>query len=224
MLVLARAASGKSVVLAQLAVAVAGAPSDGEDSAEQRVLPLKISLVTFARMMRQTTDEGTAAGGVGLLRRYLSEHEKLAPPRVECLARSLLHGATLLLLDGLDEATTEVEGVLHWINEMSANYPQLRVVLSSRPVEGVDSSAMGARGYRVLQVQPLTSSQVCVRRRVVCRAASLAVTSELYPPSLVERLYRCATRSASASATLPSPIASCRKSTRAVSACSRATP
>ena len=113
MLVLARAASGKSIVLAQLGVAAAGAPSDGEDSAEQSVLPLKILLVVFASMMRQTTGEGAAAGVVGLLRRYLSEHEKLAPPRVGCLVRSLSRGATLLLLDGLDEATTQTENVLH---------------------------------------------------------------------------------------------------------------
>ena len=151
-LVLARAASGKSVVLTQLGVAVAGAPSDGEDSAEQRVLPLKIPLVALASIMRQTTSEGAAGGGVGLLRRYLSEHEKFTPPRVECLARSLSHGAMLLLLDGLDEATTQVESVLRWVDEMSAAYPRLRVVLSSRPVTGVDPSAMGARGFRILLV------------------------------------------------------------------------
>ena len=192
MLVLARAASGKSVVLAQLGVAVAGAPSDGEDSVEQRVLPLKITLVTLASMMRQTTGEGAAtAAGVGLLRRYLREHEKLAPPRVECLARSLSHGALLLLLDGLDEATTQVESVLQWVDEMSAAHPRLRVVISSRPVSGVDPSAMGARGFRILHVQPLASSQVCV---CVCHVAlchSLAcargtVVPEPHPPSFVE--------------------------------------
>ena len=207
MLVLARAASGKSVVLAQLGVAVAGAPSDGEDSAEQRVLPLKIPLITLASMMRQTMGEGAAAGGVDLLRRYLSEHEKLAPPRVECLARSLSHGAMLLLLDGLDEATTQVESVLRWVDEMSAAHPRLRVVLSSRPVSGVDPSAMGARGFRVLQVQPLTSSQVCVRvcvshRVVLCRSLACArgmVVPEPHPPFFGDtRVYRCVTQSGSA--------------------------
>ena len=193
MLVLARAASGKSVVLAQLGVAVAGAPSDGEDSVEQRVLPLKIPLVALASMMRQTTGEGAAAGGVGLLRRYLSEHEKLAPPRVECLARSLSHGAMLLLLDGLDEATMQVESVLQWVDEMSAAHPRLRVVLSSRPVSGVDPSAMGARGFRILHVQPLASSQVCVCVCVchvaLCRSLACArgtVVPEPHPPSFVE--------------------------------------
>ena len=184
MLVLARAASGKSVVLAQLGVAVAGALSDGEDSAEQRVLPLKIPLVTLASMMRQTTGEGATAAGVCLLRRYLSEHEKLAPPRVECLARSLSHGAMLLLLDGLDEATTQVESVLQWVDEMSAAHPRLRVVLSSRPVSGVDPSAMGARGFRILHVQPLASSQVCVCVCVcvtsLCVVLSLAREARLF--------------------------------------------
>ena len=195
MLVLARAASGKSVVLAQLGVAMAGAPSDGEDSAEQRVLPLKIPLVALASIMRQTTSEGTAEGGVGLLRRYLSEHEKFTPPRVECLARSLSHGAMLLLLDGLDEATTQVESVLQWVDEMSAAHPRLRVVLSSRPVSGVDPSAMGARGFRILHVQALASSQVCVCVCVcvchvaLCRSLACArgtVVPEPHFPSFVE--------------------------------------
>ena len=56
---------------------------------------------------------------------------------------------------------------------MSAAYPQLRVVLSSRSVTGVDPSAMCARGYRVLQVKPLMLPQVYVR---VARCVLLART------------------------------------------------
>ena len=151
MLVLAQAASGKSVVLAQLGIAAAR----NKHSAKQPVLPLKVPLVAFGAIV-----EGTSERGAGLLRQYLSKHEKLAPRRVMCLEQALTHGALLLLLDGLDEATTQIKSVLQWVDEMTAAHPRLRVVLSSRPIAGVDQSALAPRGFRFLQVQPLTPSQV----------------------------------------------------------------
>ena len=98
----------------------------------------------------------------------MREHEKLPLARVSCLAQSLARGATLLLLGGLDEATTHIEGVLRWIDDVSSACPRLRVVVSSRPVSNVYPSAMTTRGFRVLQVQPLTTAQV--RRWVAVRA------------------------------------------------------
>ena len=161
---LAQAASGKSVVLAQLGIAAARQTG----SAAQPLLPLKVPLVAFAKMV-----EGTGEQGAGLLWQYLRERENLAPHRIACLERALTHGAVLLLLDGLDEATSQVESVLRWVDEMSAAYP-LRVVLSSRPVAGADQSALAPRGFRFLQVQPLTPSQVrrLLGRRVVPHRSS----------------------------------------------------
>ena len=134
------------------------------------MLPLKIPLVAFGALMGGTSERGT-----GLLRQYLSEHEHLAPRRVACLERALTHGAVVLLLDGLDEATTQIETVLRWVDEMTAAHPRLRVVLSSRPVAGVDQSALASRGFRFLRVEPMAPSQV--RRSHGCRVAPRGLSS-----------------------------------------------
>ena len=165
LLVSAQAASGKSVALAQLSIAAARQTG----SAKQPVLPLKIPLVAFGAMIGETSERGT-----GLLWQYLSERENLAPSRVACLERALTHGAMMLLLDGLDEATTQIETVLQWLDEITAAHPRLRVVMSSRPVAGVDQSALASRGFRFLQVEPLAPSQVrrSLRRWIAPRLLS----------------------------------------------------
>ena len=167
------------------------------------MLPLKIPLVALGAMM-----EGTSERGAGLLRRYLSERENLAPRRVECLEQALTHGAIMILLDGLDEATTQIASVLDWIDDMTAAHPRLRVALSSRPVAGVDRSALASRGFRFLQVQPLTPSQVrwslsscrvIPRLLVVVLAHNTMISPPALPPARLfdgdslERRCRCAT-------------------------------
>ena len=162
--IVAQAATGKSMVLSQFGLAVVRTQLQRNDraSVDHCVLPLKIPLVTLAGMMRsQPLAEDEAAGGLGVvMRQYLFEFEKLTPSRVDCLERMLTRGAVLLLLDGLDEATDQIERVLCWVDEMLAAYPRLRVVLSSRPVRGVDQGSLESRGFRILQLEPLTALQV----------------------------------------------------------------
>ena len=155
---------GKSVVLAQLGAAVTRAQlrGDGLGEQDQRLVPIKIPLVVLADFMLRNKLRGVAAGAQSF-RQYLREHEKLTPSRVEFLQHVFKHGNLLLLLDGLDEATTQVENVLCWIDEIMKTYPRLRVVLSSRSVSGVDQTALESRGFRILSIQPLTPSQVRVR-------------------------------------------------------------
>lgn len=161
MVVLGDPGSGKTTLLRWLAV-VAASGSAGLEAdlgvAEQR-LPLPVSVGRLAEVRR-----GLGATGVSVpaaLARYFhdrSVHEDEAALR-DFLARELERGSCLVLLDGLDEVSSEDRwSTLQWLEAFAAQYPQNRFLVSSRVVGYTGFQLPGEMAEVVLR--PFTEEQV----------------------------------------------------------------
>ena len=74
----------------------------------------------------------------------------------EQLEKSLKYGEIVLLLDGLDEIKTElVNGYKNELDKFIDNYPNTRIIMSSRPFEDF----VEFRTFAVLELQPFTKDQ-----------------------------------------------------------------
>jgi hypothetical protein len=90
--------------------------------------------------------------------------------------RQLESGHVLLLIDGVDEVITgERPRVKRWLSELLAAYPNLRVVVTTRPAAATETW-LANEGFASASVEPMTTSDIevfCARWHDAVREASI---------------------------------------------------
>ncbi|GIF00662.1 NACHT domain-containing protein [Paractinoplanes rishiriensis] len=118
------AGSGKTTLLRWLALKCARGEHDGALAAWNRTLPIMVELRRFAERDLPGPSEYLS----GLSRSLI---ERLSGPWVHELLRT---GRAVLLIDGVDEFPADRRPELHaWIADLAHDYPQARMVVTSRP-------------------------------------------------------------------------------------------
>jgi HEAT repeat protein len=165
--------AGKSTLLKRLAHDSADAYQRGQDSR----LPILVTAIRLGAMARQYSSESLAEL-VGRVQEEETRTEALRPTIRSTISNALANGQSLLLLDGLDEATTaEQTAVLALLEQIGGNW----AILASRPAAYRGQPA----GWQVADLLPLGATQ---RRELVLQVFRLERQSDEPPPS-EETLY-----------------------------------
>jgi predicted nucleotidyltransferase/transcriptional regulator with XRE-family HTH domain len=148
-LVLGDPGSGKTTLLRNVAMSLAGDPS------EQAKIPLLVRVAECLQAKEQDQDLDLVSFIASRVRR-----DKLPDPEKE-LRQALAQGACVVLLDGLDEATdgkqqSRINGCL---KQFIRKYPKNQYVLSSRKV-GFDSQPWKEDGFEEFEIAPWREDQI----------------------------------------------------------------
>jgi HEAT repeat protein len=168
LVVLGDVGAGKSTLLKRLAHDTALAYQRGHDSR----LPILVTATRLGQMARRYPDE-TLAEVVGRLQEDDTRIESLKLTIRSTISNVLTRGQTLLLIDGLDEASaTEQAAAVALLGQLGAN----RALLASRPSAYHSQLA----GWPVADLQPLGAEQ---RHDLIVEVFRLERQQDEQPPS-----------------------------------------
>ncbi|MEV0072690.1 NACHT domain-containing protein [Amycolatopsis sp. NPDC050768] len=146
------AGAGKSTLLRWLAVNAARSAFTDQLAGWNGCVPFLVKLRDFA--------DGQLPRGDELLTQPSSPPWGPAPR--EWVHRRLESGEALLLVDGVDElVATRRAAVRTWLRDLLAGYPDIRVVVTSRPT-AVTSKWLLAEGFRSVVLEPMSAADVLV--------------------------------------------------------------
>ncbi|MEW2506742.1 NACHT domain-containing protein [Amycolatopsis sp. NPDC047767] len=146
------AGAGKSTLLRWLAVNAARSAFTDQLAGWNGCVPFLVKLRDFA--------DGPLPRGDELLTQPSSPPWGPAPR--EWVHRRLKSGEALVLVDGVDElVATRRPAVRTWLRDLLAGYPDIRVVVTSRPT-AVTSKWLLAEGFRSVVLEPMSAADVQV--------------------------------------------------------------
>ncbi|MFF4597957.1 NACHT domain-containing protein [Amycolatopsis sp. NPDC001319] len=146
------AGAGKSTLLRWLAVNAARSAFTDQLTGWNGCVPFLVKLRDFA--------DGPLPRGDELLTQPSSPPWGPAPR--EWVHRRLESGEALVLVDGVDElVATRRAAVRTWLRDLLAGYPDIRVVVTSRPT-AVTSKWLLAEGFRSVVLEPMSAADVQV--------------------------------------------------------------
>ncbi|WP_432853255.1 NACHT domain-containing protein [Amycolatopsis sp. CA-161197] len=146
------AGAGKSTLLRWLAVNAARSAFTDQLAGWNGCVPFLVKLRDFA--------DGPLPRGDELLTQPSSPPWGPAPR--EWVHRRLESGEALVLVDGVDElVATRRAAVRTWLRDLLAGYPDIRVVVTSRPT-AVTSKWLLAEGFRSVVLEPMSAADVQV--------------------------------------------------------------
>ncbi|WP_263251345.1 NACHT domain-containing protein [Saccharopolyspora rosea] len=149
-LVRGEAGSGKSTLLRWIAVQAARENFTGELADLNGTIPILVKLRSYADDPLPNP-EGFLADPQG---------PTLGPVPEGWTHRQLLAGRVLLLVDGVDElAEAKRRQVRDWLDKLLRNYPDTRIVVTSRPA-AASTKWLAAEGFRTVDLEPMTASDV----------------------------------------------------------------
>jgi hypothetical protein len=179
------AGSGKTTLLQSLAVRCATASFSAEMSQWNDLIPFFIRLRALGASPLPSPEN----------------FPRLVAPSIAgtmpdgCVHRQLQKGRALLLIDGLDEITSEKrDGARNWIRELVGSYPDCRVIVTSRPAV-VSESWLKSNDFSHMDLMPMSPDDVnsfidhwhdAVQKEEI-DIARKEVVSKL-PPKLKERI------------------------------------
>ncbi|KYF61383.1 NACHT domain-containing protein [Sorangium cellulosum] len=160
LLIVGEPGSGKSTLLAYLATRAArgelATSAPGRD-------PASIPFLVPVRALQQATASP-------------EEIARAAGAEAWFVEAALRRGRALLLVDGLDEARTQVAGkVLPGLTAMLEDHPATSVVVTTRPAAAPDQEETAPRGFARARLLPMTRDEVGVFIDRWCLAAELSL-------------------------------------------------
>jgi hypothetical protein len=165
------AGAGKSTLLRWLAVNAGHCTFSDRLADWNGCVPFLVKLRDFA--------DGPLPRGDELLTQPSSPHCGPAPR--EWVHRQFESGRALLLVDGVDELVATRRGTVRtWLRELLAGYPDLRVVVTSRPT-AVTSKWLLAEGFRSVILEPMSAADV----QVFLRRWHAALLDSMSAPELL---------------------------------------
>lgn len=179
------AGSGKTTLLQSLAVRCATASYDGEMEPWNELIPFFIRLRALTGPNLPTPEElpGLVASIIAGTMPAGWVHQQLQA------------GRGLILIDGLDEVSTDRrDSTRNWISSILGEYPLSRVVVTSRPT-AIPDGWLSQKGFRQLELLPMSPDDVAVFidhwHEAVANEeqnADRRSTVKLLSPSLKERI------------------------------------
>jgi NACHT conflict system protein/NACHT domain-containing protein len=149
-LIRGEAGSGKSTLLRWLAVNAARGTFRRELVGLNRRIPFLIKLRSYSGRRLPAPEEfldGTAQPLTALM-----------PPAY--VHRQLASGRALVLVDGVDELSADERGAVRtWIGDLSRAFPDIRLVLTSRPA-GAAETWLSAEGFASAWIEPMSQTDV----------------------------------------------------------------
>ncbi|MEV4254184.1 NACHT domain-containing protein [Spirillospora sp. NPDC049652] len=150
LLVRAEAGGGKSTLLRWLAIAAARGSFSDELAGWRGLVPFLIKLRSHADGRLPSPEEflDDAAGNLaGLMPRGWTH-------------RVLLSGRALVLVDGVDEvATSQRQAVREWVARLAADFPGIRVIVTSRPAAAA-ADWLRAEGFGTAFLEQLSPADL----------------------------------------------------------------
>ncbi len=146
------AGSGKTTLLQSLAVRCATASYDGDMEAWNELIPFFIRLRALTGPNLPTPEElpGLVASIIAGTMPAGWVHQQLQA------------GRGLILIDGLDEVSIDRrDATRNWISSLLGEYPQSRVVVTSRPT-AIPDGWLAQKGFRQLELLPMSPDDVAV--------------------------------------------------------------
>lgn len=146
------AGAGKSTLLRWLAINAARRSFEGKLDDWNDCVPILVKLRDFP--------DSKLPRGDALLEQPSSPH--CGPIPMEWVHRQLSSGKVLLLVDGVDELTkSKRDAARVWLRSILDNYPEIRVVVTSRPT-AVSSKWLHQEGFRSVILEPMNPSDISV--------------------------------------------------------------